>query len=295
MPGGPRADHRRISVLPTGAWRVKPEAVVETQTCPGRRQRAPYPSPPAHTGKPSLNPELMIQAERFHRIQAILARRQPDLTVVMEQVNKEHNFSAVLRNCDAVGVLDVHAIPPRHGLKLSGEISAGAAKWIRVHRHRDARSAVGAVKAAGMQIIAAHPDPKAVDFREVDFTQPTAILVGAERWGLQDDTLAQADMTTVIPMVGMVRSLNVSVATALLLYEAQRQREAAGMYAPDPSRIPEARRQTLLFEWTYPRIAHHLRRQGFTYPDLGPDGEILGALSGLLKEETLTGPHAVQG
>jgi hypothetical protein len=119
MPGGPRADHRRISVLPTGAWRVKPEAAVETQTCPGRRQRAPCPSPPAHTGKPSLNPELMIQAERFHRIQSILARRQPDLTVVMEQVNKEHNFSAVLRNCDAVGVIDVHAIPPRHGLKLS--------------------------------------------------------------------------------------------------------------------------------------------------------------------------------
>lgn len=226
----------------------------------------------------------MIRSERFHRIQSILSRRQPDLTVVMEQVNKEHNISAVLRNCDAVGVLDVHAIPPRHGLKLSEEISAGAAKWVKVHRHPDAGHALAEVKSAGMQVVAAHPDPAAVDFRDVDFTRPTAILLGAERWGIRTETLRQADLTTFIPMVGMVRSLNVSVATALLLYEAQRQRAEAGMYKPDPHRIPAERRHRLLFEMTYPRVAHHLRAQGVPYPDLGPDGEIVGDLSAYIRE-----------
>lgn len=235
----------------------------------------------------------MIQPERFHRIREILALRQPDLTLVMDRVNKIHNFSAILRNCDAVGVLEVHAVPPRHGVRLSDETSAGAGKWIKVHRHAAGVDALVTLKEKGYQVVAAHPDPNAIPFRDVDFLRPTAILVGAELYGISEASLAQADVTTVIPMAGMVRSLNVSVATALLLYEAQRQRESAGFYEP-PGRIPPARFQTLLFEWAYPRMAHLLRGRGLPYPPLGPQGEVqgdLGELRSALDHQPLAEPR----
>jgi tRNA (guanosine-2'-O-)-methyltransferase len=221
----------------------------------------------------------MIQPERFHRIQAILSQRQGDLTVVMDRVNKIHNFSAILRSCDAVGILEVHAVPPRHGVRLSDETSAGAGKWVRVRRHTVGVEAIRSLKARGYQIVAAHPDPDAIPFRAVDFVRPTAIVVGAELYGIPDESLALADVTTGVPMMGMVRSLNVSVATALLLYEAQRQREAAGRYAPGLGGIPDDEHTRLLFEWSYPRIAHVLRGRGVPYPALGPSGEIEADLS----------------
>jgi tRNA (guanosine-2'-O-)-methyltransferase len=222
----------------------------------------------------------MIQPDRFHRIQSILRTRQPDLTVVMDRVNKVHNFSAILRSCDAVGILEAHAVPPRHGVRLSDETSAGAGKWVRVHRHPRGDAAVSQLKSEGFQIVAAHPDPASVPFRALDFLRPTAIVVGAELYGISEASLALADVTTFIPMAGMVQSLNVSVATALLLYEAQRQREAAGFYAP-PGRIPADRLERLTFEWAYPRLAHLLRGQALPYPPLGPDGEILDDLMAL--------------
>jgi tRNA (guanosine-2'-O-)-methyltransferase len=222
----------------------------------------------------------MIRPERFRRIRKVLDRRQPDLTVLMERVNKSHNFSAILRNCDAVGVLEAHAVPPEHGLDLHAETSGGTAKWIRVHRHPDGPTAIRTLQGRGFQVVAAHPGPEAMDFRRVDFTRPTALLMGAELFGVSDEALELADVTAIIPMMGMVRSLNVSVATALLLYEAMRQREAAGMYAP-PSRLPRDRYRETLFEWAYPELAPRFRERGLSYPPLGGDGEILEGLDAL--------------
>ncbi len=221
-----------------------------------------------------------MRRERFERIRRVLDRRQPDLTVVMERVNKPHNFSAILRNCDAAGVLEVHAVPPDHGLTLHHETSGGSAKWMEVHEHPDAPAAIGRLQERGFQVVAAHPTRDAVDFRAVDYTRPTAILMGAELFGVSDEALAATDLTAVIPMVGMVRSLNVSVATALFLYEAQRQREAAGMYAP-PSRLEPDRYESILFRWAYPDFALRFDERSLPYPELGPDGKILGDLSAI--------------
>ena len=196
----------------------------------------------------------------------------------MERVNKSHNFSAILRNCDAVGVLELHAVPPDHGLTLHHETSGGSAKWMEVHEHSDGPAAIHHLQSDGFQVVAAHPAPDAVDFRVVDYTRPTAILMGAELFGVSDEALAVVDRTAVIPMVGMVRSLNVSVATALFLYEAQRQREEAGMYAP-PSRMDPERYRRLLFRWAYPDFARRFDERGVPYPELGPEGEIIGDLS----------------
>lgn len=214
-----------------------------------------------------------MNPRRFRRIQRVLTRRQPDLTVLMEQVNKSHNFSAIVRNCDAVGVLEAHAVFSEGGVDLSNHTSAGTSKWIRVHRHRDVAAAVDTLHRQGFRVLAAHPGDEAVDFREMDYTRKVAVMVGAELEGISPEGLALADETLVIPMAGMVRSLNVSVATALILYEAYRQRRAAGMYRE--SRLPEEDFQRLLFEWCHPELANFFRRRGEPYPPLSDDGEAL--------------------
>lgn len=211
-----------------------------------------------------------MRPERFRRLASVLARRQPDLTVLMEKVNKPHNFSAILRNCDAVGVLEAHVVPPAHGLDLDHATSAGTRKWIEVHRHDDVAAAVKHLDTRGFRVVAAHPAEDARDYREVDFTRPTAIMMGAELYGVSGAGLDLAHEHVVIPMLGMVHSLNVSVATALLLYEAMRQRQAAGMY--DTVRLDEERHHRTLFEWAHPLLASRLREKGEPYPPMDEDG-----------------------
>ncbi|KPJ80008.1 MAG: tRNA (guanine-N2)-dimethyltransferase [Gemmatimonas sp. SG8_23] len=211
--------------------------------------------------------------ERFARLRAALARRQPDLTVLMDRVNKSHNFSAILRNCDATGVLRAHVVPPDGGLDLHHGTSAGTKKWVEVRHHPDVTTAVEHLHREGFQVLAAHPSDTSVDFREVDYTRPTAVMMGAELHGVSAEGLALADLHVVIPMMGMVHSLNVSVATSLILYEAMRQRDAAGMYAQN--RIPPDDFERRLFEWAYPSIAARRRAEGRSYPALTPEGELV--------------------
>lgn len=211
--------------------------------------------------------------ERFRRLRAVLDRRQPDLTVLMERVHKPHNLSAVARTADAVGVLEMHAVPAESGLDLAHHTSAGTARWVGVRSHERLEDAAAHLLHRGFRIWAAHPDPDAVDYREPDFTEPTALLVGTELYGLTDAALEIADATVRLPQVGMVHSLNVSVATALLLYEAYRQRDAAGMY--DAPRVEPGLRGRLLFEWAHPRVADLCREKGLSYPPLDDEGEIV--------------------
>lgn len=214
-----------------------------------------------------------MRPERFHRLRSVLARRQPDLTVLMDSVHKSHNFSAILRNCDAVGVLEAHVVVPEGGLPLHHGTSAGTKKWIHVRHHDRVSAAVGYLAEHGFRVLAAHPSPDAIDYREVDYTRPTAVMMGAELHGVSPEGLELADAHVTIPMVGMAHSLNVSVATALLLFEAFRQRWEVGMY--EESRLPADEFQRHLFEWAYPTLARTRRDAGRPYPKLSDDGEIL--------------------
>jgi tRNA (guanosine-2'-O-)-methyltransferase len=222
-----------------------------------------------------------MRPERYRKLQQVLARRQPDLTVLMEQVNKAHNFSAILRNCDAVGVLEAHAVPPDKGLPVHHHTSAGTKKWVRVHEHATVAEAVHALHAQGFRVLAAHPAEGAVDYRELDLTGPTAFTVGAELFGISDTGRDLADELVSIPMAGMVQSLNVSVAAALLLFEAFRQRDARGMY--DRVRVSQEDRAQILFEWAYPRLAKRLQDKGVPYPELDEGGSIMGMEAGTLR------------
>jgi tRNA (guanosine-2'-O-)-methyltransferase len=212
--------------------------------------------------------------ERFHRLRAALARRQPDLTVLMDEVHKAHNFSAILRSCDAVGVLEAHVVATGGALAVHHATSAGTKKWVAVRGHASVPEAIAELRRSGFTLAAAHPSAEARDYRDVDYTRPLAIVLGAELHGLSRAALDLADVHVTIPMVGLVHSLNVSVATALLLFEAQRQRAAAGMYAR--SRLTPVEFERRLFEWAYPSIARRRREGGRPYPQLGPDGELLG-------------------
>lgn len=211
--------------------------------------------------------------ERYELVQRKLALRQPDLTVLLEQVHKSHNFSAILRSCDAVGVFQANVVPPRGGTPVSNHTAQGAEKWVRVRRFQDMAGAQAQLAGEGFQLLAAHLDQDAVDFREVDYTRPTAIVLGAERDGVSEETLARCDATIFIPMQGMVQSLNVSVACALILFEAQRQRMAGGLY--ESRRLTGPLYDKTRFEWLHPTIARYCRLRGRSYPPLDNNGELL--------------------
>ncbi|WP_034918325.1 MULTISPECIES: tRNA (guanosine(18)-2'-O)-methyltransferase TrmH [Erwinia] len=216
-----------------------------------------------------------MNAQRFARILEMLAARQHDLTVCMEQVHKPHNVSAVIRTADAVGVHQVHAVWPGSRMRTRASSAAGSNSWVEVKTHRCIEDAAGFFKNQNMQILATHLSDKAVDFREIDYTRPTCILLGQEKFGITPRALELADREIVIPMVGMVQSLNVSVACALILYEAQRQRQNAGMYQRQTSTLPRDEQQRLLFEGGYPVLARVAKHKGLPRPEISDTGEVI--------------------
>ena len=213
--------------------------------------------------------------ERLERINMMLDHRQPDLTVCMEGVHKSHNLAAVVRTADAIGVSDVHAVWKSEEMEVRGGSAAGSQNWIDVHNYSKTEDAIGALKKQGMQVLVTNLSDSAVDFREIDYTKPTAIILGQEKFGASGIALEMADQDIVIPMVGMVQSLNVSVACSVVLYEAQRQRQLAGLY--DTPRIDEQRRQRFLFEGGHPIFAEACKRKGLPYPVIDEAGQIIAS------------------
>ncbi|KHT43109.1 tRNA (guanosine(18)-2'-O)-methyltransferase TrmH [Vibrio sinaloensis] len=215
-----------------------------------------------------------MNLERYNRIQEVLKARQADLTLCLEEVHKPNNVSAVIRTADATGVHKVHAVWPNEMRTLS-HTSAGARNWVDVETHDSIEDAINELKAQGMQVLVTNLSETAVDFREIDYTKPTAIILGSEKTGASEQAKQLADQDIIIPMIGMVQSLNVSVASAVILYEAQRQREAAGMYDNEVSAIPEEVIHRTLFERGHPVLAKVAKRKGLAYPPLDDQGQIV--------------------
>lgn len=225
---------------------------------------------------------------RFRRVMDVLARRQPDLTILAEEVHKPHNLSAMLRSCDAVGIPVVHAIRGRGEVPTYQTTSASAEKWVALEVHDDFDLAIDGLREKGMQVLAAHLSDDALDYREPDYTRPTCIVFGNERDGVSPRAAAVADEHIIIPMLGMVPSLNVSVATAVILFEAQRQRSVAGLYATP--RLEAAERRELAVRWLYPREAAMLDERGLPMPALAEDGELPAEVVSLLSRSHVTDP-----
>lgn len=218
---------------------------------------------------------MPIMPRRFQRLKQVLDCRMSDLTVLVEHVEKPHNLSAILRSCDAVGVLEAHAVSFSGRPRTFNSTAQGSQRWVPLKDHPDINSAVRDLKQQGFKLYGTNLSVDARDYRECDFTGATAFVLGAEKWGLSPDATALMDQAVFIPMRGMVQSLNVSVATATLLFEALRQRQVAGLAPLRGEGIPAERYDNLLFEWCYPEVAQWCRDQERSYPALSPDGEIL--------------------
>jgi tRNA (guanosine-2'-O-)-methyltransferase len=180
----------------------------------------------------------------------VLARRQPDLTVVLENVHDPHNVSAILRTCDAVGILRAHVVytveEPPPGV-FARQTSASAAKWVDVERHQSVAACYERLRTEGFTILVTSIDPNSRPLYRVDLTGHVALVLGNEMRGASDEAQSLADDTIEIPMVGMVQSLNVSVACAVSLYEAFRQRTAAGAY--DVSKLSTSEQLAFEEDW----------------------------------------------
>ena len=213
-----------------------------------------------------------MTVERREKVDRVLEQRQPDLSVLMDRVRKPHNFSAVIRTCDAAGIFEIHAIADPGCLPVISHTSQGAENWVRVRRHDDAGQAVLAIKQAGLKLVAASLSERAVDFRDYDYTQPTAIVLGTEFSGISPGLIEHVEREILIPMLGMSRSFNVSVACAIILFEAQRQRAQAGYF--NQRRLSFEDWHNARFEWLHPRLAEYCRKHEIQYPALDENGDL---------------------
>jgi len=229
----------------------------------GRRQKHPYVvrtpvQPPGELPLPAGPPPSTISPRRYARMLATLARRQPDLVVVLENLHDPFNLSAVLRTCDAVGVGTVHLVYNQEQRPhISPGVAGSAQRWLTLHRHTSIEEVYAALRRKGARIYATGVAQGSLLPHEADLTRPSAFVLGNENRGLSQTALVLADAVLCIPMRGMVQSVSVTAAAAMLLYEAQRQRTAAGLY--DAPRLPEADWRAILECWL---AREHRQRQG---------------------------------
>ncbi|WP_276502704.1 TrmH family RNA methyltransferase [Terrimonas pollutisoli] len=191
--------------------------------------------------------------QRMEKLTAVLNKRQDDITIVLENVFDPHNISAVMRTCDAVGIQELFILNtriPRHK-KWGFKSSSSAKKWLTVHQYENAGECFSSLRKRYSSILTTHLSDDAVSLYQVDFTKSIALVFGNEHNGVSEEIRAMADGSFVIPQAGIIQSLNISVACAVSLYEAFRQKSLAGHY--DQRKLDEARYNELLNEWSFKR------------------------------------------
>jgi len=195
-----------------------------------------------------LKSKDFITPERLAKITAAVKARQFSLRVVLENIHDPHNVSAIFRTCDAVGVPKVTLLYTVESFpKISKTSSASSRKWVDHEKCDNTEKCFRKLKKEGFKIIATALNEKAKNLYDLDLTQKVAIVMGNEHRGVSDEVLKHADEILYIPMRGMIQSLNVSVAAAVILYEAQRQRALKGMYGK--SELSEDDLEKMIEEW----------------------------------------------
>ena len=191
----------------------------------------------------------MMTPERSRKIKQVLSHRQHDLTVVLENVFDPHNISAVMRSCDAVGVQEIYVlntkIPPNK--KWGARSSSSAAKWLTIHQFTNAAACFEALRHKYDRVLTTFLSENSVNLYDCDLTQKLALVFGNEHAGVSDEIRDLADGNFIIPQVGMIQSLNISVACAVTLYEAFRQKQLAGHY--DQQKLNAAAYQDISRSW----------------------------------------------
>ncbi len=195
--------------------------------------------------------EPMPTPEREEKVRRVLASKQPDLRIVLDGVTIAHNASAVIRTCDAAGILYLDLVSPNPELlDFNKAISTGAHKWLEIGIYSSAASCLAPLKKEGFKIVGTHLRGDSIPYTEFDYTQPTVLVFGSEAEGLTQEALKHIDMNIRIPMLGMVRSLNLSVSAAVVLFEALRQRAQVG--GPNLRTLPQEEFERLKAKWLEP-------------------------------------------
>jgi tRNA (guanosine-2'-O-)-methyltransferase len=189
--------------------------------------------------------------ERKERLLNVLKNRQHNITVVLENIFDPHNISAVMRTCDAVGVQEIYVlntrIPPHK--KWGPKSSSSAAKWLTIHQHTDVETCFAELRSKYKRVLTTHLSSDAVSLYQIDFTERVALVFGNEHDGVSAEIRSLADGNFIIPQVGIIKSLNISVACAVSLYEAFRQKNNAGHY--NQQSIPQNQAEELMVNWGF--------------------------------------------
>jgi len=208
---------------------------------------------------------MALTSSRQQRIRSVLEKRQPGLTVVMEDIHDPHNVSAMLRSADAVGILEVQLLYLVDAFpKLGRKSSASATKWIPRRNFTAIEDCYAKLRGEGYKIYATHLGKDSVSLYDLDLTGNVALVFGNEHRGVSDEAARLADANFLIPMTGMIKSLNVSVACAVSLYEAYRQRAGKGMY--DTPALAPGRLESLYEEWTEKASKQIQKKSKFSNP-----------------------------
>ena len=176
---------------------------------------------------------------REERLKNVIARRQTNFTIILENVHDKHNVGAVLRSCDSVGIAEIFVLYTdprlsREYIELGDTSSSGARRWVKVNYYTDIKACFEHVRKSYDQIFSTHLSEDAVSLYELDLTGSIALLFGNESTGLSKEALSYSDGNFIIPQMGLIQSLNISVAAAVSMYEGFRQRNLKGMYVNAP-------------------------------------------------------------
>lgn len=170
----------------------------------------------------------LLTDERIERIDSVLSGRSSQFRLVMENIYDRGNVSAVLRSAESFGFFACHLIEKQDAaFKASARVTKGAEKWMHIEKFETATESVHQLKAQGFQVFAT--DLKAArPIHEVDFSKPTALVLGNEKEGISEEMRSVCDGSVIIPMVGFSQSFNISVAGALSCYHAFEERRRLG-------------------------------------------------------------------
>lgn len=190
----------------------------------------------------------MKSERRIEKLSRALRATQTGLTVVLENIHDPHNVSAILRTCDAVGVREVNLLYTMETFpKIGRKSSASANKWVARRTFKSTDKCFDTLRSEGFTIAASVLNDESISLYDLDLERKFAFVFGNEHRGVSEETSSAADLCFQIPMRGMIQSLNVSVACAITLYEALRQRLQVGMQAGQG--MSETEFQRLLSEW----------------------------------------------
>jgi len=188
--------------------------------------------------------------ERSDRVNEVLSKRQSNIALVLENVHDHHNIAAVMRTCDAVGIQNIYVLNtliPKHDY-FGFQSSRSANRWVTIHQFDNANECFLELRKKYGLIYATHLGESSINVYNIDFTQNIALLFGNEIKGVSEEAIRLSDGNFIIPQVGMIQSLNISVACAVTIYEAFRQKNIAGHY--NSNHIPLPNEQELKESWS---------------------------------------------